>query len=86
MTIGEREIAIIIDIAQRGGQLVMQMQRDGLTEIRGKSNAIGIVTDYNGEPWTPKERNFIASNGVPALHEAVVEGIRAAGEGEGLPG
>jgi len=42
------------------------------------SEAGGIVTDYEGNPWTPAERNFIASNGQPALHQALVDGIRNA--------
>ncbi len=42
------------------------------------SEAGGMVTDYAGEPWTLRGRNFIASNGQPALHQALVDGIGAA--------
>ena len=38
----------------------------------------GIVTDYDGNPWTPARRDFIASNGQPDLHRAMIDGIRTA--------
>jgi myo-inositol-1(or 4)-monophosphatase len=38
----------------------------------------GLVTDYDGNLWTPRSRPFIASNGQRALHQALVDGIRAA--------
>lgn len=38
----------------------------------------GLVTDYDGNPWTPARRDFIAGNGQPALHQALLDGIRAA--------
>lgn len=45
MNIGQNELDIVIDIAERGGQLVRDMQREGLTQVRGKSNEIDIVTE-----------------------------------------
>lgn len=45
MNIGQRELDTVIDIAERGGQLVRRMQREGLTQISGKSNEIDIVTE-----------------------------------------
>ena len=41
----------------------------------------GMVTDYDGNPWTPEQRNFVASNGQPALHQAMLDGIRLARAG-----
>ena len=38
----------------------------------------GLVTDYDGNPWTPAERHFVASNGQPELHQAMLNGIHAA--------
>jgi myo-inositol-1(or 4)-monophosphatase len=38
----------------------------------------GIVTDYDGAPWTLYGRRVVASNGQPALHDALLSGIRVA--------
>ena len=38
----------------------------------------GVVTDYDGNPWTPAQRNFVASNGQPELHQDMLDGIRRA--------
>ena len=38
----------------------------------------GLVTDYDGNPWTPARRDFIAGNGQPALHQALLDGIKMA--------
>jgi len=45
MNIGPRELDLVIDIAEQGGRLVRRMQREGLTQIQGKSNDIDIVTE-----------------------------------------
>jgi myo-inositol-1(or 4)-monophosphatase len=37
----------------------------------------GLVTDYQGNPWTPTSRAFVASNGHPDLHQALLDGIRS---------
>ena len=41
----------------------------------------GQVTDYQGRPWQITSRSLIASNGQPALHAALVEGIQTARKG-----
>ncbi|HXF64860.1 MAG TPA: inositol monophosphatase family protein [Caldilineaceae bacterium] len=41
----------------------------------------GLVTDYSGQPWRLRSKTLIASNGQPALHAALVEGIRSARNG-----
>lgn len=41
----------------------------------------GRVTTYSGAAWHPRVRNLVASNGVPELHAALVEGIRIARQG-----
>jgi len=39
----------------------------------------GYVTDYVGNPWQlPGKAGVIASNGQPALHQALIDGIRIA--------
>lgn len=38
----------------------------------------GRVSDYAGADWSMQERNFVASNGRPALHDALLAGIREA--------
>ena len=38
----------------------------------------GLVTDYAGRPWTLGSRTLVASNGQPALHQALLEGIQQA--------
>ena len=40
----------------------------------------GRVTDYAGRSWSMSERNFIASNGQPDIHQAMVEGLHAVRE------
>jgi myo-inositol-1(or 4)-monophosphatase len=35
----------------------------------------GQVTDYAGQPWTLTSQSLVASNGNPALHHAMLEGI-----------
>jgi myo-inositol-1(or 4)-monophosphatase len=35
----------------------------------------GQVTDYAGQPWRLTSRSLVASNGNPALHQAMLEGI-----------
>ncbi len=41
----------------------------------------GQVTDYTGTPWTLTSRSLIASNGQPALHNALMAGIHTARQG-----
>lgn len=41
----------------------------------------GIVTDYSGAPWQLTSKSLLASNGQPALHEALLEGIYSARRG-----
>lgn len=38
----------------------------------------GWVTTYTGAEWTIRDNNIIASNGAASLHDAMMEGIRAA--------
>lgn len=38
----------------------------------------GRVTDYDGKPWTLRGRRVVASNGQPALHDALLTGIHGA--------
>jgi len=38
----------------------------------------GKVTDYQGADWTLTSRTLVASNGQPALHRALLDGIRDA--------
>ena len=38
----------------------------------------GLVTDYEGAPWTLYGRRLVASNGQPGLHDALLGGIRTA--------
>ncbi|MEX1018975.1 MAG: inositol monophosphatase family protein [Litorilinea sp.] len=38
----------------------------------------GTVTDYRGAPWQLGSVGIVASNGQPALHAALIEGIQAA--------
>lgn len=38
----------------------------------------GVVTTYEGREWTLDANHIVASNGVPALHDALLEGIRLA--------
>lgn len=38
----------------------------------------GRVTDYRGAPWALTKRTLLASNGQPELHQALLDGIRAA--------
>ena len=38
----------------------------------------GRVTDYDGNPWTLRGRRVVASNGQPALHDALLTGIHGA--------
>ncbi len=38
----------------------------------------GMVTDYLGRPWHIHSRSLIASNGQPALHAALVDGVQTA--------
>lgn len=45
MKVGQKELNAVIEIAERGGQLVRRMQREGLTQISGKSNEIDLVTE-----------------------------------------
>jgi myo-inositol-1(or 4)-monophosphatase len=73
-----------IDLAQvASGAFAVHWERDlnawdiapGALLVR---EAGGIITDYDGNPWTPAERDFIASNGQPDLHQAMLNGIHAA--------
>jgi myo-inositol-1(or 4)-monophosphatase len=41
----------------------------------------GLVTDYSGAAWTLTSANLVASNGQPALHEQLVQGIQSARAG-----
>jgi myo-inositol-1(or 4)-monophosphatase len=41
----------------------------------------GVVTDYSGRPWRLRSKTLVASNGQPALHEALLAGIHHAREG-----
>ena len=41
----------------------------------------GRVSDYAGAEWSMQERNFVASNGQPDLHEAMLAGIAEARRG-----
>lgn len=41
----------------------------------------GAVTDYNGASWTLTSGSLVASNGQPALQQALLEGIRVARAG-----
>ncbi len=43
----------------------------------------GLVTGLGGEPWTLTGRRYIAGNGQPELHRALVEGMRRARNGRG---
>jgi myo-inositol-1(or 4)-monophosphatase len=45
MEFGRKELEIVIEIAERGGQLVSRMQREGIKSITGKSNEIDLVTE-----------------------------------------
>ncbi len=38
----------------------------------------GLVTTYEGSDWTIRDNHIIASNGVPSLHDALLEGVRTA--------
>lgn len=38
----------------------------------------GCITDYGADPWRLQNRGMIASNGQPAIHQALVDGIRHA--------
>lgn len=38
----------------------------------------GRVTTYGGREWTIADNHIVASNGVPALHDALLAGIRTA--------
>lgn len=38
----------------------------------------GKVTEYGGAPWQLTSKTLVASNGQPALHDALLEGIRTA--------
>lgn len=38
----------------------------------------GRVTTYSGRAWQPHMRNMVASNGVPALHRELLEGLACA--------
>ncbi len=38
----------------------------------------GLVTDYAGKPWQLRTPVLLASNGQPALHEALLQGIQTA--------
>ena len=39
------DIETIIEVARRAGDLILQMQRDGLHNVRGKSSVIDLVTE-----------------------------------------
>lgn len=39
------DLETVIDVAQRAGQLVMQLRQDGLRNVRGKSNETDLVTE-----------------------------------------
>ncbi|MCC6169875.1 MAG: inositol monophosphatase [Caldilineaceae bacterium] len=41
----------------------------------------GTVTDYSGAPWQLTSKTLVASNGRPALHAALLEGIQQARRG-----
>lgn len=41
----------------------------------------GLVTTYTGREWAIGDNHIIASNGAPALHDALLEGIRTARAG-----
>ncbi len=41
----------------------------------------GLVTGLDGKPWTLTGKRYIASNGQPELHQALVEGMRRARNG-----
>jgi myo-inositol-1(or 4)-monophosphatase len=41
----------------------------------------GLVTDYRGAPWTLTKQTLVASNGNPALHTALLDGIHQARQG-----
>jgi myo-inositol-1(or 4)-monophosphatase len=41
----------------------------------------GLVTDYEGRPWQLRTPYLLASNGQPALHEALLQGIQTARRG-----
>lgn len=38
----------------------------------------GLVTTYEGNEWTIRDNHIIASNGIPSLHNALLEGVRTA--------
>jgi myo-inositol-1(or 4)-monophosphatase len=41
----------------------------------------GTVTDYGGSPWKLGSKTLVASNGQPALHQALLAGLREARSG-----
>jgi len=45
MPIPTFDLETVIDVAQRAGQLVLQLRRDGLRNVRGKSNETDLVTE-----------------------------------------
>ncbi len=56
---------------------------DAVAGVHLIRRAGGRVTDIDGEPWTVGAEGLVASNGVPAVHEALVDcalAARAAGE------
>ena len=59
---------------------------DAAASVLMVREAGGVVTDYHGDPWAlhlddGKGRGLVASNGQPAIHHSLLDGIRTARTG-----